>query len=157
MRVTNPIIVKELLQSARRPRTFALRTVLPLAVVGLVALQLTAVVVRLGQDPDAVAKISRPIFLTSMWAEFLVLSLLAAVLGWESVRQEWTRRTMDVLRATALTPAAVWRKPTIKIRGKCTPMRFPKITSPMSTWIRTRRETQAASFFDSNPGRSMAR
>jgi hypothetical protein len=30
----------------------------------------------------------------------------------------------------------VWRKQTIKIRGKCTPMRFLKTMFPMSIWRR---------------------
>jgi len=103
MFVDNPIILKELVQAAHRPRTYLVRAGLPALAMLLVAVQMPSVLRRYGNDWRAVAQVSRPIFETCAWLELVTFSLLAFVYAAGTIQEEWTRKTMEVLCATPLS------------------------------------------------------
>jgi len=101
--IANPIILKELIQAAHHRRTYLLRAGFPALVAAILGFQLWDIVPTYGQDWRALAMVSRELFSTLVWVEFVALSLLGFVGATAVVHQEWANRTMEVLCATPLS------------------------------------------------------
>ncbi len=105
--IENPIILKELIQVAHHRRTFLIRAGLPALTVALLAPQVVSLLGRYGQDWRAIAMVSRPLFETSAWLQFVAFSGLAFSAGTSVLHQEWTNRTIEVLCTTPLSRAKI--------------------------------------------------
>ena len=103
----NPIIRKELLETAHRRRTYLVRAGLPAFGAAILLPQLIEVLEYAPRDWRAVSNIARPLFVTTMWLEFGAFSVLALVLGASTIRGEWTHKTIEVLCASPLSAARV--------------------------------------------------
>jgi len=101
------ILIKELLQTANRKRTYVVRAALPVGALVLLAPGIIDTLERIGQDWRAVAALARPMFVTSAWLQLVAFSLLAALLVWSAFHGEWNARTMEVLCATPITHAGI--------------------------------------------------
>jgi len=100
---TNPIIMKECLQAARQVRTYAVRAALPLVAMMLLVPSLTYTMRYVGQDWRVVSRIARQVFDTTSWFMIFAFPLMAFGLCSTTLREEWSRRTMEVLCASPLT------------------------------------------------------
>ncbi len=116
----NPIIEKELIQAAHHRRTWVVRAGLPALAAALLLPQVYSLLKGYGQDWRALAELTRPLFLTSAWLQFIALPLLAFSLTASALRQEWTHRTIEVL---CTTPAQTMPRsnPAIRISHHTTP------------------------------------
>jgi hypothetical protein len=103
----NAIVRKELIQAARRRRTYIIRAGLPALAALLLLPQVLVGLGRYGQDWRAIASLSRPLFMTSAWLQLVVFPLLAFSLTAEALAREWRERTIEVLRVTALSSAGI--------------------------------------------------
>jgi len=102
-----PIVYKEFVQATHQRRTVVLRTLLPGVAVLLVAPQLLGVLVASGQDWRTVANICRPVFTVCAWLQVIALPPLAMLYAMGSLREEWSRRTMEVLCVTPISRGAI--------------------------------------------------
>ena len=73
----NPIIRKELLETAHRRRTYLVRAGLPMFGAAILLPQLIHVLRYAPRDWRTVSNIARPLFVTTMWLEFGAFSLLS--------------------------------------------------------------------------------
>lgn len=103
----NPIIEKELIQATHHRRTWVVRAGLPALTAALLLPQVWSVLSDIGQDWRAIAELSRPLFSTSVWLQFIALPLLAFSLAASALRQEWMHRTIEVLCTTPLSAAGI--------------------------------------------------
>jgi len=103
----NAIIEKELTQATHHRRTWVVRAGLPALAAVLLLPQVYFVLADYGQDWRALADMTRPLFETLAWLQFIALPLLAFSLATAALRQEWMRRTIEVLRTTPLSAANV--------------------------------------------------
>jgi len=101
--IRNPIILKELVQLAHHRRTYAIRAGLPALAMVFLGPQVWSLLERYGQDWRAIAMITRPLFETSAWLQFIAFSALAFGASTSVIHQEWTNRTIEVLCATPLS------------------------------------------------------
>jgi len=104
---SNPIIIKEFIQGAHRPRTFVVRALLPAVVAVMAGLQLATVLAAMGQDWRALARVGRPLFMTVGWGQFIILPLVAYSYARTAITDEWDRKTMEVLCATPASAGAI--------------------------------------------------
>ena len=118
MIATNPIILKELLQAARRKWTFTLRAALPLVAILLLAPQLINVLERSGQDWRVISRLAKSIFLTMAWLQLIAFSLMAFAFCSTTLHEEWRRKTMEVLCASPLSVAQVVYGKFLAVLGK---------------------------------------
>ncbi len=103
----NPIIEKELIQAAHHRRTWVVRAGLPALAAALLLPQVYSLLTGYGQDWRALAELTRPLFLTLAWLQFIALPLLAFSLAASALRQEWMHRTVEVLCTTPLSAAGI--------------------------------------------------
>jgi len=116
--MTNPIILKELIQSAHRRRTFLVRVALPLVAMGILAPQLIAVIAMSGQDWRALSNVARPMFNTWAWMQLIVFMILASSEARNCLQKEWTSRTMEILCATPLSVNGILFGKFLAVLGK---------------------------------------
>ena len=107
MALSNPIILKELLQAAHRRRTYILRTVLPVIAILFLWPQISMSLSNFGQDWRAIQRIGRGVFFTLAWVELIAFSILAFVYAQSTIRDEWRRKTIEVLCASPLSNAGI--------------------------------------------------
>jgi hypothetical protein len=115
----NPIVLRELLQTARRPSTFALRALAPFALLTM-ALPLVQSARLTGEaNWRKSAELYRPVFYTCVWLQYLAVTVAAAGYGLSAVTGESRRRTLDVLRTTPVCDGGlVWGKyAAVQLRG----------------------------------------
>ena len=112
MLLSNPIIIKELIQGAHRKRTYLLRVALPAMaamILGFqiyVALQFSALQFET-LNWRTVSSIARPIFVTCSWIQMITFPLMAAAFASSTLAREWTDKTVEVLCATPLSTAKI--------------------------------------------------
>lgn len=107
MRLSNPIILKEMVQASRHRRTFLVRAALPTLAVLLTAPEMMRTLRFAGQDWRAIADIGRPFFETCAWIELIAFSVLAYLYSIAAIGDEWSSRTMEVLCASPLSAARI--------------------------------------------------
>lgn len=105
--MSNPIVIKELVQGVHRKRTYALRAGLAGLGVGVMMIALAQVILPGQQSWIAVARAARPVFVSISWMELGVFPLLGALYAASSLRSERTRKTIDVLRTTPLSASQI--------------------------------------------------
>ena len=99
--------LKELLQASNRRGTYLARTALA-AVLALCAVPMIKLFPRAaGFDWRAISDVMRPVFVNLTGIVLIALSLMGAVTSWSAIQTEWTNHTIEVLRTTALTFAAI--------------------------------------------------
>jgi len=103
----NSILFYELLRASHRRRTWLLRAALPGFAIIWVGPQIMAVSISTGQDWRAVAGIARPAFTFCAWASVALLPLMGLFLAAASLKEEWTRGTMEVLCVTPIGRTAI--------------------------------------------------
>ena len=105
--MSNPIILKEMVQAARHRRMFLVRAALPTLAVLLTAPEMMRSLRFAGQDWRAIADIGRPFFETCAWIELIAFSVLAYLYPIAAIGDEWSSRTMEVLCASPLSAARI--------------------------------------------------
>jgi len=101
--LSNPLIIKELIQAAHSRRNYLVRTALPLAAMLLITPQILATLSLWGQDWRAVARVARSIFETCAWIQLIGFSIAALTYGSNAIQREWVQKTMELLCATPLS------------------------------------------------------
>lgn len=99
----NPILFRELIRAARRPQLYVLRAALPAAVILWVAPKLLVVLAQAGRDWRSVAAVARPAFVLCGWVGIVVLPLLTWTYTERSLREEWARRTIELICITPVS------------------------------------------------------
>ena len=105
--MSNPIVIKELIQGAHRRRLYLLRAALPAVAILIVAPRVALELTTGPQSWRAVSGIARPIFQTCSWMQLVVFSLLAAGLSGSCLGIEWQRKTIELLCATPISFAGI--------------------------------------------------
>jgi ABC-type transport system involved in multi-copper enzyme maturation permease subunit len=106
MRLDNPVLNRELIENLRSPRAFIMQAIFILALGGVVVVAWPPEM-ELGLQ----AEISRKIYQTFAWGQFVLLALLAPVLSAPSVAGERERKSFDLLLTSPLSPTdIVWGK-----------------------------------------------
>jgi hypothetical protein len=109
--INNALILRELMQGARKRRTFVLRTVLPAVALIIVFPQVLAVLASAAGSWRDLKAVALPVFKTCSWLELITFPLLALLYAGSTVQDEWNRRTMEVLCLTPISrPALVYGK-----------------------------------------------
>ena len=100
--LTNPIILKELIQASHRRRLFLLRVALPLGAMIILAPQVIFIAIRYGGNWRMMKQIAQPLFTTCAWMMFVAFIILAASEAKTSLHREWSNNTMELLCATPI-------------------------------------------------------
>ena len=107
MLLSNPIILKELIQGGHRKRTYLIRMALPAVAAAVLGFQLYTAFQFQEMNWRSVSEIARPIFVTCSWIQMIAFPLTAAAFAASTLAREWTDKTVEVLCATPLSAAKI--------------------------------------------------
>jgi ABC-type transport system involved in multi-copper enzyme maturation permease subunit len=106
--LSNPLILKELIQAAHQRRTYALRVALPVAAGLICGTILYEVIEDMGgQDWRTMSQMFRPVFYTVAWMQLLALTVFGSLYATGSIEREWVHKTVDLLCATPLSKCKI--------------------------------------------------
>ncbi len=97
------LIVRELVQSARRRHLYLLRMALPAIATAVLLLAVAAS----GTDWRTLSLATRPVYHLTAWMLLIVCTVLAGTYAALTIRLEWLRKTMPTLCITPMTHAGI--------------------------------------------------